>query len=122
MIFMRIWTALLAGTCAAFVSTLFYATATGLISSPPVNRQTLYNVFLLAWLFMSLVCAIPARPLGQWLAAVRVSVILLGTVCVVELLTSRDLVTLAVTAIFAGLLTLLSYALTGPRAKQNTGR
>jgi hypothetical protein len=53
---------------------------------------------------------------------VRVSVILLGTVCVVELLTSRDLVTLAVTAIFAGLLALLSYALTGPRAKQNTGR
>lgn len=119
MIFMRIWTALLAGACAAFVSTLFYATATGLVSSPPVNRQTLYNGFLLAWLLMSLGCAIPARPLGQWLAAVRVSAILLGTLCLLALLTSRNSVTLAVTAIFAGLLALLSYALSGPEAGQH---
>lgn len=122
MIFMRIWTALLAGASPAFVSTLCYATAIGLTASPPIDRQTLYDVFLLTWLAMAVLCMVPAKPLDQWLTALRVSAILLGTLCLVGLLTSRDSATLAVTAVFAGLLALLSYALTGPRAKQNTGR
>lgn len=117
MIFMRIWTALLAGACLAVVSTLSYAAARGLLAWPPIGREALYGVFLLAWLLMSLGCAVPAKPFSQWLVAVRLSAILLGLLFIIALLTSRDMVTLAVTGLSAGLLALLHGALTGPRIR-----
>ena len=110
---MRIWTALLAGACAALVSTLVGAAALGLVSAT-IERESLYDLFLLAWAAMAVLCAVPGKPLGQWLAAVRVSALLLAALCLLGVLTTRDPVTLVVTAVLAGLLAGLGHALAEP--------
>jgi hypothetical protein len=112
---MRIWTALLAGSCAAFIATLVGATALGLLSAASIGREPLYDMFLLAWLALGVFCAIPRNPLGQWLAAVRVSTIMLVGLFLLASLTTRDYETLIVTAGLAGLLIWLGYALRKPR-------
>lgn len=111
---MRLWTALLAGACAALVSTLVGAVALSLVSSATIDREPLYDLFLLVWLTMTILCAVPGKSLGQWLAAVRVSAILLAGLCLLALLTTQDPMTLIVTAMLAGLLALLGYALDKP--------
>lgn len=122
MTFVRIWTALLAGSCAAFIATLVGATALGLLSAVSIGREPLYDVFLLAGLALGVFCAIPRNPLGQWLAAVRVSTILLVALFLLASLTTRDPETLIVTAGVAGLLISLGYALGKPGIKRKTDR
>ena len=117
---MRIWTALLAGSCAALLSTLVGAAAMGLVSATN-ERGALYDLFLLAWLAMSVLCAFPARQLGQWLAAVKVSAFLLASLCLLAFLTTQDVMTILVTAALTGLLVLLAYALGKPELNQATG-
>ena len=122
MTFMRIWTALLAGSCAGFISTLFYALAIGLTSSPPLDRQALYDVFLLAWLLMTALCAVPAKPLRQWLAGIAVSAILSAVSFLLALLSTREPVTLVVTVALAVLLVALYRALARTEAERTSGQ
>tara|TARA_R110002124_G_scaffold63777_8_gene174610 strand:+ start:6395 stop:6763 length:369 start_codon:yes stop_codon:yes gene_type:complete len=122
MTFMRIWAALLAGSCAAFIATLVGATALGLLSTASIGREPLYDVFLLAWLALGVFCAIPRNPLGQWLVAVRISTIMLVALFLLASLTTRDSETLIITAGLAGLLIWLGYALGKPGIKRETDR
>lgn len=115
---MRIWTALLAGSCAAFLSTLVGTVAFGRISSAMIERETLYDLFLLAWAIMAFLCAVPRKPLGQWLVAICTSAALLGALCLLCLPTTRDPVIPAVAAALSVLLVLLGCALGLPKGDQ----
>lgn len=115
MSFARIWTSLLAGTCAAVPATLCYAVGTAQIAQvAALERDALTPSFLMIWGVSAVCCAVPARARNQWLMAIGGSAALLGLLCLLVLLTSRSAVTLAVSGTLCGLLVLLGVAIVGP--------
>lgn len=112
MSFARLWTAALAGIALALSMTLCLLAIASLFKIiAPVSRDGSTPIFLGLWAAGTFVCAMPRRPLWQWLIVIWASVGVLALTSVLYGVVLRAATPSLTTAIAAMLLALLSRAL-----------